>query len=205
MKIISESVLDDLDVRSTDSAAEVAASDSYQNTIHPSEYQYCLMLFWDDRMEDVLDIYTSRYSIYRMDYAEDVRRILKKIIIMSLSEEQVIKNIENRISYAFVEFDCETPWIPVLRLSGLSKRIYKLIPFERTNHTFIYVDKGKISPLLSENIQKLLNGENNKDTEKIINGIYKCCNNEIEHDEELENRVRDYVNKLDALIGMRAG
>lgn len=89
MRYISESVLDDLDVRSTDTAAEVAASGSYQNIIHPSEYQYCLMLFWDERMEDVLDIYSSKYNIYHMDSGEDINRI-STLITFNISAKSLI-------------------------------------------------------------------------------------------------------------------
>ena len=47
------------------------------------------MLFWDDRMEDVLDIYSTRYNIYHMDSGEDVKRI-STLINTNISEENLI-------------------------------------------------------------------------------------------------------------------
>ena len=202
MKIISESVLDDLDVRSTDSAAEVAASDLYQNTIHPSEYQYCLMLYWDDRIEDVLNIYSTRYNIYHMDSREDINRI-STLITFNISAKGLIDWIEERgMRYVIVEFDSETPWVPILRLLGLSNGGLKFDYIEWFNpHTAIYVQKNQIIPSVSDNIKKLMSGElgSSNFREIVVNGVYRCCNDQKEFNEELENCVRDYVVKMDVL------
>lgn len=202
MKFISESVLDDLDVKSTDSAAEVAASDSYQNTIHPSEYQYCLMLYWDDRIEDILNIYSTRYNIYHMDSREDINRI-STLITFNISAKGLIDWIEERgMRYVIVEFDSETPWVPILRLLGLSNGGLKFDYIEWFNpHTAIYIQKNQIIPSVSDNIKKLMRGElgSSNFREIVVNGVYRCCNDQKEFNEELENCVRDYVVKMDVL------
>ena len=82
MSYISESILDDINGGEIHAAS--AIQQEYATTIHPSEYQYCLMVVWDDRVEDILSVYTKRFSIYRLNCEEDVRRI-STLITFNLS------------------------------------------------------------------------------------------------------------------------
>lgn len=68
-------------------------------------------------------------------------------------------------------------------------------------HTAIYVQKNQIIPSVSDNIKKLMRGElgSSNFREIVVNGVYRCCNDQKEFNEELENTVRDYVVKMDAL------
>lgn len=206
MRFISESILDDYTPEESNSAVKIAQSTQaiYSKEVHPGEYQFCILIEWmpvmDDNswVEDILAVYTSRFSICLLKSKEDVRRISKNV---SFDKFVPFDSWDNANVYAFLEFD-----VPSNRKNTLMLLMLNLMTTGECMTYWIgnpkepvYFEKSSSNYSIVEYVSELFKGRliDSRYKETVAIKLYQFCHpNELKRFFAEVEKSQKFVNKM---------